>query len=109
MRLTSSLQQSGNRLDGPCSVSYRTAVSGCHATPCTLRCPSDHTAEPGVGLSDGMDPSLFNRRIFPARLLAFCAFAPSSASPVVTYSFPSGPNLTGPPSGSLLPGIPSSP
>ena len=33
--------------------------------PCTLRCPSDQTAEPGMGLSAGIDPSLFNRKIFP--------------------------------------------
>ncbi|GIG36968.1 hypothetical protein Cpa01nite_23490 [Cellulomonas pakistanensis] len=69
------------------------------ARPWTFRCPRLHTGEPGKGLSSGTPPSGVTRRILPAS---------EPASPVATYSIPSGPNAMRPPSWLLAAGMPSS-
>jgi len=58
------------------------------------------------GLSKGIVPSSFSRRIFPIRELRFCdSSEESDTEPVPTYNFPSGPNFITPPLLNADPGI----
>ena len=77
-----------------------------HAIPVGFLCPRVNTYDFSNGLSDGMLPSSFNRRIFPTRELRFCDSSEKSLTePVPTYNFPSGPNFITPPLLNAEPGI----
>ena len=60
--------------------------------PCGLRCPIEYTmlrVPPMTGLSPGVPPSRFMRRILPFRLFRFCGSDWLLASPMLTQSLPS--------------------
>jgi len=59
--------------------------SAAQPMPSTLRCPSVHTGEPGVGLPGAGAPAAVMRRIFPPRLFGSWDRLVTPASPVVTY------------------------
>ena len=43
------------------------------------------------------EPDRIDPKILPANVVTLCAFAEFSESPMITYSFPSGPNWIIPP------------
>src|SRR5688500_16608801 len=81
----------------PCSDPHSWPVAGCQSIPCGCRWPHDQTGDP-YGLSLGVVPSSLRRRILPESEDSVCDKAGLDASPVVTYSLPSGPKRTRAPS-----------